>query len=136
MAGWLCTRLGWRAPGEELVRSRDGWKLTLRAGQRGRSHEVILTLKETDDPLACPCLGTVELTAAGNAPGSFAARRVSASSVETTTDVPSRMSRIVYVRNLDDARLLSLELRNFGSDPIYAEALAFAANLGPEGVPA
>jgi glucose-6-phosphate dehydrogenase assembly protein OpcA len=134
LAGWLCTRLGWRAPGEELVRSRDGWKLTLRAGQRGRSREVILTLKVSDDPMVGPCVGSVVLTAGGEAPGIFKVERVSPESVETSSELSSKVSRIVYVRNLDDARLLSLELRVFGSDPIYHEALAFAANLWPEGV--
>lgn len=134
MAGWLCTRLGWRAPGEELVRSRDGWKLTLRAGQRGRSREVILTLKQIPDPVIGPCLGSVTITAGGNAPGVFRVERVSPTSVETTSELSSTVNRVVYVRNLDDARLLSLELRVFGGDPIYHEALDFASNLWPEGV--
>lgn len=134
MAGWLCTRLGWRAPGEELVRSRDGWKLTLRAGVKGKSREVILTLKQIDHETAGPCLGAVTINAAGNAPGIFRVERVSPESIETTSELTSRVSRIVYLRNLDDTRLLSLELRVFGSDPVYHEALDFAANLWPEGV--
>lgn len=134
MAGWLCTRLGWRAPGEELVRARDGWRLTLRAGQRGRSREVILMLKQTDPDIAGPCLGAVALETGGDNPGRFRVERVSRDSVETTSELSSKVSRVVYVRNLDDARLLSLELRVFGSDPIYHEALDFAAHLWPEGV--
>jgi hypothetical protein len=134
MAGWLCTRLGWRAPGEELVRARDGWRLTLRAGQRGRSREVILMLKEAAPDVAGPCLGEVSIEAGGDNPGRFKIERVSPSSVETTSELTSTVSRVVYVRNLDDARLLSLELRVFGSDPIYHEALGFSASLWPEGV--
>jgi glucose-6-phosphate dehydrogenase assembly protein OpcA len=133
MAGWLCTRLGWRAPGEELVRSRDGWKLTLRAGARGRSREVILTLKATNDPAAGVGLGSVAINAGGNAPGTFKVERSSGESVVTTSEVATTVNRTVYLRNLDDSRLLSLELRVFGSDPIYYEALHFAANLWPEG---
>ena len=133
LAGWLCTRLGWRAPGEELVRSRDGWKLTLRAGQRGRSREVILTLVASDDPMIGPCVGKVQMTAGGDASGVFAVERLTPESVQTSSEVSSTVRRIVYVRNLDDARLLSLELRVFGSDPVYHEALGFAANLWPEG---
>lgn len=134
LAGWLCTRLGWRAPGEELVRTRDGWKLTLRAGARGKSREVILTLKPTTDPAAGISLGGVTLTAGGNAPGIVSILRSSPESVVTKSDVgAATVERTVYLRNLDDARLLSLELRVFGSDPIYYEALGFAANLWPEG---
>ena len=59
---------------------------------------------------------------------------MSAESIETTSELPAKVNRVVYVRNLDEAKLLSLELRVFGSDPVYHEALAFAANLWPEGV--
>lgn len=134
MAGWLCTRLGWRAPGEELVRSRDGWRLTLRAGQRGRSREVILLLQEADPAVAGPCLGAITIEANGDTPGRFRVERISEDSIETTSEIASTVSRIVYVRNPDDVRLLSLELRVLGSDPVYHEALAFAANLWPEGI--
>jgi glucose-6-phosphate dehydrogenase assembly protein OpcA len=134
MAGWLCTRLGWRAPGEELVRARDGWRLTLRAGQRGRSREVIVMLKQCDSEVAGPCLGMVTIEAGGDNPGLYRVERVSSDSIETTSELASKVSRVVYVRNLDDAKLLSLELRVFGSDAIYHQALDFAASLWPEGV--
>ena len=136
LAGWLATRLGWRAPGEELVRSRDGWKLTLRAGSRGRSREVILTLKQTDDPAAAACLKSVAIEAGGDAPATFQVERVSDEGIQTTGGGPAPVSRIVYARTPDDGRLLSMELREFGSDPIFEQALAFAANLWPEGVTA
>jgi len=135
-AGWLATRLGWRAPGEELVRSREGWKLTLRAGSRGRSREVIMTLKATDDPVAATCLKSVAIEAGGDTPAIFRVERVSEEGIATTSDGPAPVSRIVYARTPDDGRLLSMELREFGSDPIYEQALAFAANLWPEGVTA
>ena len=134
MAGWLCTRLGWRAPGEELVRSKEGWKLTLRAGERGKSREVTVILRQSGNELAGQCLGTVAINSGGTAPGHFRIERLSAESIETTSELPAKVNRVVYVRNLDEAKLLSLELRVFGSDPVYHEALAFAANLWPEGV--
>ena len=134
MAGWLCTRLGWRAPGEELVRSRDGWKLTLRAGQRGRSREVILTLRQANGIEADACLGEIQLTANGLKPATFTIERVSKDGVATTSHTESAESnRTVYMRKLSEEELLSLELRDFGSDPLYPEALKFAANLWPEG---
>lgn len=134
-AAWLCTRLGWRAPGEELVRSKDGWKLTLRAGERGRSREVILMLRPTKQPAARRCLDSVRLVAGGDRPATFEVRRINQESIETTSEAPVKVSRIVFVRVPDDELLLSLELRVFGEDAVYAEALRFAANLWPEGVP-
>lgn len=137
MAGWLCTRLGWRAPGEELVSSRDGWKLTLRAGERGRSREVVLTLRRTDEPSANASLGEIELASTGSDPASFKIRRLSHDGVETTSHTAAtEVSRIVFMRNPSEHDLLSLELREFGSDPLYPEALKFAANLWPEGATA
>ena len=134
MAGWLCTRLGWRAPGEELVSSGDGWKLTLRAGERGRSREVVLTLRRTDDSIANASLGQIELSASGEAPATFTIVRRSLDSVETSSHAAvNDVNRIVFMRNPSEHELLSLELREFGSDPLYAEALKFAANLWPEG---
>ena len=59
--------------------------------------------------------------------------RSSGESVVTSSELVTKVSRTVYLRNLDDSRLLSLELRVFGSDPIFYEALHFAANLWPEG---
>jgi glucose-6-phosphate dehydrogenase assembly protein OpcA len=132
-AAWLCTRLGWRAPGEELVRARDGWKLTLRAGARGRSREVILTLRSSDNPDAAPSLQSVTLSASGDHSGIFKVERVSEEGVQTTSETPTPVQRIVYARNPSHAALLAQELREFGADPIYNEALHFAANLWPEG---
>ena len=135
MAGWLATRLGWRAPGE-LVQSRDGWRLTLRAGKPGRSREVILTLRETDLSCAQCCLGSVTLIAGGAAPGQFTVERTNDQGITTTSETPTmpRVSRLVYGRLPDDRQLLSQELRNFGGDPIFEQALIFAADLWPEGV--
>jgi glucose-6-phosphate dehydrogenase assembly protein OpcA len=135
MAGWLATRLGWRAPGE-LVKSRDGWRLTLRAGKPGRSREVILTLRETDLSCAQCCLGLVTLIAGGAAPGQFTVERTNDQGITTTSERPTmpRVSRLVYGRLPDDRQLLSQELRNFGGDPIFEQALIFAADLWPEGV--
>jgi glucose-6-phosphate dehydrogenase assembly protein OpcA len=137
MAGWLCTRLGWRAPGEELVRSKDGWKLTLRAGARGRSREVILTLRSTDHVAADSSLDEIQLAASGSKSATFRIARKSHDGVATTSHTDSvDVNRIVFMRNLSEHELLSLELRDFGSDPLYSEALKFAASLWPEGADA
>jgi glucose-6-phosphate dehydrogenase assembly protein OpcA len=134
MAGWLATRLDWRAPGE-LVRSRDGWRLTLRAGPKGRSREVLLSLQPSEAAAARVCLGAVTLTANGTSPGEFTVERTTDSGITTVSETPtmSRVSRLVYGRLPDDGHLLSQELRNFSGDPIYEEALVFAADLWPDG---
>jgi glucose-6-phosphate dehydrogenase assembly protein OpcA len=134
IAGWLATRLEWRAPGE-LVTTKDGWRLTLRAGPRGRSREVLLSLRPTDAPAARGCLGAVTLKGTGACPGEFTVERTNDVGITTTSETPTipRVSRLVYVRVPDDGSLLSQELRNFTGDPIYEEALVFAADLWPDG---
>lgn len=133
-AGWLATRLGWRAPGE-LVRGKDGWRLTLRAGPKGRSREVLLSLRPTDSEPARSSLGSVTLVANGTDPGEFTVVRTNDVGITTYSETPTmpRVSRLVYVRHLDDGPLLSQELRNFGGDPVYEEALVYAADLWPDG---
>jgi glucose-6-phosphate dehydrogenase assembly protein OpcA len=134
MAGWLATRLGWRAPGE-LVRGRDGWRLTLRAGPKGRSREVLLSLRPTDTAAARACLGSVTLIANGADPGEFTVARTNDVGITTTSETPTmpKVSRLAYGRLPDDAHLLSQELRNFSGDPVFEEALVFAADLWPDG---
>jgi glucose-6-phosphate dehydrogenase assembly protein OpcA len=133
-AGWLATRLDWRAPGE-LVRGRDGWRLTLRAGPKGRSREVLLSLRPTDSAPARSCLGAVTLIAHGACAGVFTVERSDEVGITTVSETPAmpKVSRMVYGRQQDDAYLLSQELRNFGGDQIYEEALVFAADLWPDG---
>lgn len=135
-AGWLASCMGWRAPGEELVRSGDGWKLTLRAGERGHSHEVVLLLREIDKVSASPSLVSITIETGSDAPGSFNVRRTGDETLTTTSSTPSggTTERTVYSATRDEARLLGIELRQFDRDPVYEQALRFAANLWPEGV--
>ena len=134
-AGWLASCMGWRAPGEELVRSRDGWKLTLRAGQRGQSREVVMLIREVEDPACSAALSAITITAGHNAPGTFIVRRTGPDTMTTISDTPATgtTERTIYSANPDAARLLSTELRQFDSDPVFEQALQFAANLWPAG---
>lgn len=136
-AGWLASCMGWRAPGEELVRSRDGWKLTLRAGQKGRSHEVVMLLREVEDGNCGPGLASISMVAGNQAPGAFTVRRSSSETITTISDTPAAgiVERTIYSPNPDEARLLGIELRQFDHDKIYDQALRFAVNLWPEGTP-
>jgi glucose-6-phosphate dehydrogenase assembly protein OpcA len=137
VAGWLASCMGWRAPGEELVRSRDGWKLTLRAGQKGQSHEVVMLIKEVDDPPCRPGIASISMTAGPTAPGQFTVRRTSSDTMRTVSETPDTgtTERTIYSANPDEARLLGTELRQFDSDPTFEQALRFAANLWPSGAP-
>lgn len=131
-AGWLATRLEWKAPGE-LVRSRDGWRLTLRAGPRGRSREVLLSIHPTANDAARGSIARVTLHANGSDPGEFSVERTSIEGITTVSETPTmpRVSRLVYEHRLSVSQLLSQELRNFTGDPIYEEALQYAAELWP-----
>ena len=134
-AGWLASCMGWRAPGEELVRSREGWKLTLRAGQRGSSHEVILYIREMEKVAPSPSVVSVKITGGLDYPGTFTVRRTSPETLTTISETPSagRVERTIYSLSRDEARLLGIELRQFDSDPVFEQSLRFAASLWPEG---
>jgi glucose-6-phosphate dehydrogenase assembly protein OpcA len=132
---WLASCMGWRAPGEELVRSRDGWKLTLRAGQKGQSHEVVIMIKEVDDAASAAGLAAIKITGGPAAPGTFLVRRTGSDTMTTVSETPAAgiVERTIYSANPDEARLLSTELRQFDSDPVFEQSLQFAANLWPSG---
>jgi glucose-6-phosphate dehydrogenase assembly protein OpcA len=131
-ASWLATRLGWRAPGE-LVPDRNGWRLTLRSGAKRNSREVLLSLRPSKNPEAVGGLATVHLVSADPHPGDFHVERTTSTGITTTSTAPDlpKVSRLVYGRVADEASLLSQELRNFAGDPVYEEALLFAADLWP-----
>ena len=136
LAGWLCSRLGWQAPGE-LVPERDepgAWRVTLRAGGRGHRREVLLALRPTTNHLAARCLGAVNLAARGAAAGTFGAERTDELGVTTVSQAPGMapVRRMVYAAIPDDAALLADELRIFGRDATFEAALAFAADLAPD----
>jgi glucose-6-phosphate dehydrogenase assembly protein OpcA len=135
MAGWLGSRLGWRTPGE-LVRSKEGWRLTLRAGQRGRSREVLLRLLQGTSDFSCASLEAVHLSAAHGHPGSFSVIRTADDGITTSSETPTipRVSRLVQSSCPDDRSLLSQSLRLLHEDRIYIDALTFAAELWPEGM--
>lgn len=135
MAGWLGSRLGWRAPGE-LVRARDGWRLTLRAGERGRSREVLLHLHPGTSSFSCSSLEAVHLSATQSHPGTFSVIRTDEDGITTVSETPTvpRVSRLVHSGCPDDRSLLSLMLRLLHEDRIYIDALTFAADLWPEGM--
>lgn len=135
MAGWLATRLDWRAHGE-LVKFRDGWRSTLRAGERGKSREIVLMLREGTQEYTCGCLEKIHLIAGGIAQGQFEIERISEEELTTTSVLreASPATRLVHSRCLEDRALISQELRRLHEDPTYTAALDFASLLWPAGM--
>lgn len=135
MAGWLATRLGWRAPGE-LVQFRDGWRSTLRAGERGKSREIVLTLVEGTQTYTCGCLEKIHIVAGGKAQGVFEVERISEEELTTTSELSDAVpvTRLVHSRCPADRALISQELRRLHEDATYTVALDFATILWPAGM--
>ena len=136
-AGWLGSRLNWRTPGELLPVRGDPnvWRATLRAGTAGRQREVTLTLRPTAKPLAASTLLDVRLAADGGKSGFFTVERLDGNEISTTSESPEmpNMVRTVFAPLPTEAELLGEELRVFGRDPVFEAALAFAADMAPEG---
>ncbi len=136
-AGWLGSRLKWRTPGELLPVRGDPnvWRATLRAGAAGRQREVTLTLRPTAKLLAASTLLDVRLAADGGKAGLFTIERLDADEISTTSDSPEmpNIVRTVFAPIPDEADLLGEELRDFGRDPVFEAALAFATDMAPEG---
>ena len=132
-AAWLAYCMEWRAPGEELVRSRDGWKLTLRAGPerpkpRGRdpdqgSRRRGLGRRLLRDPI----------DERNKRRGTFLVRRTGTGYDDHVSEMPHAgiSERTIYSANPDQADLLSRELREFDSDPVFEQSLQIAANMWP-----
>ena len=118
-AAWLAYSMGWRAPGEELVRSRDGWKLTLRTGQKGQVREVVILIREVDDVASAGGISSIRITSGLTTPGIFTVRRTGPDTITTISDTPSAgvAERTIYSANPDEASLLGTELRQFDADP-------------------
>jgi glucose-6-phosphate dehydrogenase assembly protein OpcA len=136
-AGWLGSRLNWRTPGELLPVRGDPnvWRATLRAGAAGRQREVTVTLRPTAQLLAASTLLDVRLAADGGKAGFFTIERLDSDEISTTSDSPEipNMVRTVFAPLPDEADLLGEELRDFGRDPVFEAALAFATDMAPEG---
>ena len=134
MAGWLATRLDWKAPGD-LVADNDGYRLTLRAGGLGKGREVVLRLNPGAENTPCSSLKRVRLAAEGQPPAEFIVDRHDAEAIATFSQSSNTagMSRVVHSGCPDDSVILAAKLRRLRVDPVYREALAFASVLWPPG---
>jgi glucose-6-phosphate dehydrogenase assembly protein OpcA len=133
IAGWFSSRLGWQAPGE-LVRTHDGWRVTLRAGKPGRRREVILRLHPEDRAFDA-CLAKISLAAIAPAAGLYSIERTGPNTLMTRSENAEApvVSRAIYLHSQETVALLEHELRHFGRDVVFEESLEFAAALVPEG---
>jgi hypothetical protein len=77
----------------------------------------------------------VRLAADGGKAGFFTVERLDGNEISTTSDSPEmpNMVRTVFAPLPTEADLLGEELRVFGRDAVFEAALAFAADMAPEG---
>ena len=85
--------------------------------------------------MAASTLLDVRLAAEGGKAGFFTVERLDGDEISTTSDSPDlpNIVRTVFAPLPTEADLLGEELRIFGHDPVYEAALAFAADMAPEG---
>ena len=134
MAGWLATRLEWKAPGD-LVADNDGYRLTLRAGGLGKGREVVLRLNPGASGIPCSSLKRVRLAAESNDACEFVVDRHDAEAIATfsRSSGVAGVSRVVHSGCPDDSVILAAKLRRLRVDSVYREALSFASLLWPPG---
>jgi Glucose-6-phosphate dehydrogenase subunit len=128
-AGWLGSRLGW-TPAVPLERTRTGWRAELRARSGA---PVFVALRPGYDDAFKRGLGAIDLVAKGASPGSFRVQRITPLALTTSSQTPTmpRVGRMVQAEDPDEADLLGEALQTFGRDPIFEDALRFAAGLFP-----
>ncbi|MGH2533936.1 MAG: glucose-6-phosphate dehydrogenase assembly protein OpcA [Thermomicrobiales bacterium] len=134
MSAWLATRLEWMAPGE-LVRSGEGWRLTLRAGPRGDQREIALRLRPEAGVTKKVGLSRIEIRASEDVPCALEIVRGSGHGLLTSGALIDRSpaTRLTYARPQELATLLGEELRMFGRDVVFEDAMIYAAKLLPDG---
>ena len=135
LAGWLASRLGWRAAGE-MVSFRNGWRSTLRAGEQGKSREIVLMLMEGGQVDTCGTVERIQIVSGGKSQGTFEVERTSDDEITTTSELQGStpVTRLVHSGCPDDRSLISQELRRLHEDPTYTAALDFATTLWPVGM--
>lgn len=135
LAGWLASSLDWRIPGP-LVRTTDGWRVTLRGGANANEREILLRLRHRTEVKIRGRILSVTLRADGkSAPSIFSIERLSEGFVRTHSEPEGATptTRSVPASVFTNENLLSQELASLGRDSNYENALRFAVRLMPEG---
>lgn len=134
IVGWLASRLDWQVI-EPLERRRaGGWTVPLiRRGPDGKAQDIQVRLTPDPSPDARFSLRSVELIAIGEQDGVFRIMRTDKDDMITSseTSLAPYMSRMVYSRRKSTVEMLGDELRNFGSDPVFENAIRMATRLLP-----
>lgn len=134
LAGWLASSLEWRTPGS-MVRIKDGWRVTLRAGIGLDEREILLRLRQKVLARYSGRILSVAMRGEGDgAPSAFSVERTSENMVQTYSEFGgfSPVTRGVPASVFADEDLLSKELASLARDSIYESALRFAVSLMPE----
>jgi glucose-6-phosphate dehydrogenase assembly protein OpcA len=134
LAGWLASSLDWRTPGS-MVRVKDGWRVTLRAGNGQEEREILLRLRQKALAHYPGRILSVALRSEGDgSPATFSVERTSENMVQTYSEFGgfSPVTRGVPATVFADEDLLSKELASLARDSTYESALRFAVSLMPE----
>ncbi len=135
IAGWLAASLGWRPPGP-MVRAKDGWRVTLRAGDGAEEREIVLRIRLKRMSRNPGRVLSIMLRSddGEDAPSLFRVERVSGEQIHTYSEFGGRppMMRGVPAPLFTDSALLGRELASLGRDTIYESALLSALALMPE----
>jgi glucose-6-phosphate dehydrogenase assembly protein OpcA len=131
--GWLASRLGWEIMDPLEKRKAGGWTAPLRASENGRGREITLRLLPDRSPHARFSLRHVEIVSGGEHSGRFRVERTDADDLVTSSETESVpfVSRMVYAKRPTNEKMLGEELRRFGHDRVFEEAITFATRLLP-----
>ena len=128
-AGWLGSRLGWTVK-DPLERTRTGWRAELRttAGET-----VVVRLRPASDMTVEQGLSAIDIACKGHSPSACRVQRIAPTALTTSSQTGTMppVGRMVHAEEWDEADLLGQALHTFGRDPIFEEALVFAAGLFP-----
>ena len=137
IVGWLASRLGWEII-DPLSRRKDGslWA-PLRARKGDKAREIVLRITSDHSQHTRFSLRSVELVAGGDAPGTFRIERTDSDDLITSSETPTNpfVSRMVYSKRPDAVTMLGEELRRFGRDSVFEDAVRFAVRLVGENLP-
>lgn len=134
VVGWLSSRLDWQVIEPLEPRKAGGWTVPMIARSAdGKARDIQVRLTPDPSPEAKFSVRSVELVAIGEHDGVFRIMRTDKDDLITSseTSVAPYMSRMVYSRRKNTVEMLGDELQNFGSDPVFEDAIRLATRLLP-----
>jgi glucose-6-phosphate dehydrogenase assembly protein OpcA len=134
IVGWLGSRLGWQVIEPLEPRRAGGWTVPLIARNAdGKARDIQVRLTPDPSPDAKFSVRSVEIVAVGEHDGVFRIMRTDKDDLITSSETAHApfMSRMVYSRRRSTVEMLGSELQNFGSDPVFEDAIRLATRLLP-----